>query len=1735
METSAAAEQRANAVAKLRRAASLPRMKNGRRPAAHGETVSDGEPIQNGEEKKDDDDDAPPVENKPAAEAEMEAEAEAEADGEPDVDTTEEKSRDQPPESKAPAKRRSRSRSRSRGSKDLKAKMRALETPPQSSSPIPSDGMTTDDQITALPESPFLKAPSPRFMQMQMAQHFLPQMSPFQYAGSNPSTPVPSLETLQSRHLMRSNSAAARLMAMHKLTGGTEPLDPSMVISPVSPISPTARLGRNNTVSGGERTAARELLLRRLNERIGQSDADHASDREDNSTPTTKGRKRRSRRKSSSSSVVDDRDLAALANTPTSNTPAPLVTEAPPPPPPPVRSPHATPIPASPSPLPLLRATTPVIVSTPSPGAQSYRKDHEIEYDSLFSGRGPVVEEQDDPPIQHTPPPRMQRHQALPSTPTHQTSHSISHRGHHTSDAPSTDTESITNGLHVPVILSHSGRTSYAQDMFPKSPFGTPIKEETDVSKLRFPWTESDREISWVAEPVPQARIPTPLIDREISWAAEPVPEVAMTPRPSGERERERDIVSWVAEPELASRMPVYDEDEDEEKSDAEVALDSASIRDSLDLASDRNLNRHPPSLSPDLVGEPPSSQDNTLSFAAPSHTDTVGTAVRESDVSSASGLFQSPVDATSGDAMMRTRSQSSSTPGWDESQILSDATEISRKRSTDGSFGTLGRVINRAFSRSGSSAGRRSRTNSIATRDKKENTESSRESGASVISGKRESKGDASGTIAWQQGQTPLNQSPSASTSMLTFAPPPPRGVSPMPPPSDAESSKYANPKLFPFPGMVRLQEESRRTRGMSLSTPDIVLQNNPADKPSSESSTAVQSPDSVRDRKLSHQASDSQLLAKYQQTPAPAMASAPSNSSQIDYFNIPSPPAPSSASTANFSLKLPTTREGVKKWLKIFSQNSGGQSAQPTPGETQPSEAAKKPSLSDLLRSRKEVETVSDWEDMDKLRAPTSASTSTVKGSPMRLRAQEDIQESSPDDPLMAYQYPQFPHTPVTNVQNGGTGGGNAAYYDSSSTPLPSPADMNSTTPDPFSSADESPGPSLSQSSHASASSLASLAQQQSAAPEVDKNATQSLKSAEILQRLDQVLRADKLNPMWSSAISTPPRRLLLSSPMLQVVNSNTVKDRFLFLFSDILVIAKPLMPNRDSLLDNARPYPPDRKFVVKSVVQLRDLRLNVDRDDDSKRATLQLPAQRPSTIIAFAEEFTSNPDAAIAKLLNHEATTDKFSALGRLLVQLPEIDKAALGDYFSRRSSRHALKGYLDAMGFTGMAVDVALRLFLLSIHIPTGQTHANALEYLLDTFAGRWYEANAGIVAFDKDLAVRLVRAIVRLNEALHSSHDSSSASFSRHYVNVRDFTEAFRRHDPRSLVPDGSLEKIYTSIRHEKLCQARNPTHGRPSIPITLKRSLPSRLTYRRQSDPIVVRIPQVDSRLTVQLHGQDLTFEPSVLTFSKSTEASFRVTGTSLGLKTMVMACSGPNAPSYSGIPLSSTVLVERAFMRNTFQVAFLNHQGMKRKYMFSVDDPVIRQEWTSSLKRQIDLATSFVPDLPAPAQVQIYRAAEALSFSVLRDTLLSEDSSPSPSTPNDNDSRDVTNYSHSRDGSGYDPASSNSVGTSKGAIYARSQSRSRMYRLGPGKAERDLHVNGSHGSTPAPDADVLTGSQSLGARLWTSHELELLCQQNSSIALVLSFLQAALPYDVEDETFSLPPLPIHTQNFHQF
>lgn len=1171
--------------------------------------------------------------------------------------------------------------------------------------------------------------------------------------------------------------------------------------------------------------------------------------------------------------------------------------------------------------------------------------------------------------------------------------------------------------------------------------------------------------------------------------------------------------------------MPI-DDDEDDLDEEDELEYERPLTRSSNGFSPPEGYENPSPRDSSDsqnLLVEVETSPDITPSYVPPSPSSVAalsqtGLATRASDESESPHTFPARLSVAS---RIQNGERSPTTADFTDVEDRSITNDSSFKRNGDSTSTSTWERVKNTFTRSNSTSGRRSRSNSIVTRERRDHTDSSisRESGVSLNSAKTD-RMEVVSPFSIQQTQQPLMQSQSASASYVSLSPTPGSrgGVSPAPPPS-ADLAKYQNSKLFPFPGMQKLQEQRNRAKGLpaSASTPDVsALANLNDDEQYTYAGNPLVSPPfqspfgAGQDHGLTHQISETGLMTKYNM--GSPMQAVPSNSPRQEYIDIiPAAPTPSGS-------KLPMTLPGVKQWLnnkKIFSSQSSSPSPSapttPAPIEVRHTQNGfKKPSLSDLLRIRKENELTPDWEDLGS--TPTSTSGSTLTGKPL---SSFETKDTAPDvstspgfSPYRAEYHTDTEKTPKKKTVSPPepiTQSDSFHSYLHLDLPTPtSPDPLSSATPDPSSSLSDYPAASTSESSSTTSSHYSS--------------GVPGLQGSMVMDFLDENLGRGSRNSKWASTIEEPPRKTLLCSPVLQVVNANTVKDRFLFLFTDLLVIAKAAAQEGDNKTK-------DRKFIVKSVVKLQNLRFTADRaETQTKSSSYATP--RTSLIKSFIHQFNRDPDYAISTLLTKSGIPDDPTFLGQLLFRTLDLDRAQMGEYLSQRTSKLVLKSYVDSFGFGGLRIDKALRAFLLSLHVPSrsSPTH-NSLDSLLDAFASRWYEANAGIVAYDKDMAIRLVRTVVQLNEFLHGgiAQESNTTSYPMRSLTGRHFAEAFRRFDARRMVPDELLEEIYDAIRQERLCQARIFLPGSaPDAPITIKRTLPRRLTYKVQSEPIVLRIPQADPDLSIQLYGQGLVFDPPVLTFNKSSEVSFRVMGTSLGPKTMIMCRSGRNAVLYSGLPFSNPITIERAFMRNTFQVAFCNHSGTKRRYMFSIEDAIVHHEWVSSLKRQIDLATSSAMSPPVPTSsahgLKFYKAAEAMAFRTLQETLTGSDGSATAI----HKALQRLGPRHTANGSSasYFPSGQQSPlngGSRIGSSHVRSKSRSQVYyhHHGGGRHELDLE-NGLNSSSPDNYGYGKGGSPALleqhqitrsDAPLWTDVELQMYCQQNSSIAMVLSFL----------------------------
>ncbi|KZV69538.1 hypothetical protein PENSPDRAFT_735323 [Peniophora sp. CONT] len=1742
MADSSAASTRAFAVARLKRAASLPRMKDGRRPPMHPEAgVSEGERPSPDPQGDSDILDTPPAEAELEPELEPEPEAEQEQEQEiehepPEPSTTPGPALSPPvtpgPEdatTSSDKKKRRRSRSRGRGSRDYKAKA-AAQARAAALTPVPgaaADSSADDGEgsFDMRPTSPFFMpspspavfAPIPSPLALWTAQRAFAAATPepgmfyppgpisspgTPYPVTSPSTPAPGtgVPTLQDltqhvfvRGLQRSNSAAAQLMLSKLQTPGSNHTPASPTTTP-----PPNALFRSNTVggspaAGGDRSAARQNLLMRLNSRRradAAGDESQPSGAEDAVAPViSPRRKRRSKRASQPRGedvdVVDDREEMSSATSPLDRI----------------------------APLPPTRNRTSIERGRDDALARLLGSPVEPRPQS----RGVVVEDDLDGP-EYTPThPRSSGHRSplpsgLPATPPP--------RGTGVSKLSGNSDDS---GMSVPLKLSDTihGR----HELFPSSPFATPLRERDEdlgaglggvaaghepMPELR--WGVDEREVSWV-DPEPQSSDESEYEDDGDN---------------EGEGENDGEVNGTFG-PVQAESSPEYEHDTTPAADDSadytqpDITVDTTIS--STDYAQPQETSRrssqasveieHPSSPEPDHIRGPPSqapshhSHESQLSHRGPlvepaspvspsrSGAPSPFAPVIEHTRSGSRAEMTSPLPHTvhrqisneSADSRFYPArlSVASPSPGpneWDSSQgqVL---VERERKEKEAGGW----EKVKRAFIRTGTPVRRRSRSGSM------------RERGNTDSSVSRESRGSMSNNS--KDALSPYPASPAQTP-----------GASPnLPLPQHTEMlARYAatDAKLFPFPGIIpglqRLNVSSPdvsagSARPMNVSSPDVSAGYfSPTGSGEAAEGTGM---GMGRERKLSHQASDTRLLPKFAAGPiSPSHSGSSTDGGTSGTWRAHPVPPPLTSSTSangngngNGNAKLPHTRDGVRKWLsakKIFTSSSGSSADSPNGNghnhERSASRAAgsvqisgpvlqahdpakgtvQHPLLVEMFAARERERQGGGsgsgsggegWEDVD--RTPTGGArplNGITSPEPSKLSMRE-LEVAYGEEVYPGADPTPEPSSPAVTRQESGTpytASPHSRYAPGS------PPDPVSTTPDPMSSLDDVSRSQSTLSSDAEGEGEHTADHRRSPEP-VLVNA----QGPAVLARLEEALHT----------LPEPPRKLLLSSPVLQVANADTVKDRFLFLFTDLLVIAKPLAPEADA--DSA-----SRRFVVKSAARLRDLKFAGER---APPPTLSSADPR---IRMFVQAFGEDPQAAIRTLLSKTGggLDTNAGALGRLLFRTLELDRARLGEYLVARGSRPVLKAYIGQLALEGLPVHVALRAFLQSVHVPPS---SGAAEYLLDAFAGRWYDANRDGVAFDRDLAVRLVRALAQLDDVLHGgSFASSRRAGAPHNVTARDFRDAFRRFDARRAVPDSVLDEAHTSVRRAALGHAPRST---PDATISFKRPVPARLTFKVQSEPVIVRLPAPDAGLTISLHGSGLTFDPPTLTFARSPEASFRITGSSLGPRSIAFILGGPRSAFYGGLSPCAPLVVERAFMRNTFQVAFEGRKGEKRRYMFGVDDAVLRHNWVASLRRQVEVAKGLLD-----GEGTFAKAAEEVGFRVLLDTLLEE----------------VKGHSHSGSTASFGMNGRSSVRPlelrrrADAAGHTRSKSRSQIYaRHGAGRVEaQELGlVNGNGNGWPNTEDE--DGEGGIGARVWTGRELQVVCVQNSAIVGALGAL----------------------------
>ncbi|KAF8322139.1 hypothetical protein DL93DRAFT_2162983 [Clavulina sp. PMI_390] len=1582
-----AADLRAVAVAKLKRAASLPRMKDGRRPPMRDDAVvSEGDratgtpgtpPEDQAPVTSENATDADPVVEltPPTTSPSMKADDSA-------IITEDEPSASgrETPSKRRRGRSRSRSRSRSRGSKDFRDAAKADAFRPVDSSP---------EEIPPMPGmslfAPTLASPIPsHFSNMQSAARNLGLLnSSHPFFPAYPITSPPTLEAIAHNHLKRSHSA--RQQTMDKLLGVRgSPTTPTPSTTP----PPFAGLGRSNTVTGVDRVAVRNQLLKRLEQRKAPTvqegleseaatDIDSPSVRKaSNQSPPLFIPPQAQRASPSMPHVIDDRDL------PGSPVDSP--------------QPHSSGLPN----LPLRHVS-----STERKHQETLAKltgDDPFEFDStarrtpqvlpLVPQRGPVIEEDDD--VHGDLPPAIPR-LAHHSPSTSSGSHSSHLRALKVSEVSSTSSVTGTDLERVPVFLQEEGQKSpYAQDTFPVqiSPLGTPsrdrgqpLEDDTTDDDVVYQKAQThaetipDAKLSWIgdnginlntSQAMKSGNVPDPLLEESSD-------DLESEPKPNNDESTTSVIIDEPTTYSQSIQAP--------SSSVPQVELSPVQTVASSDAPDPSHVTRMShDGYSSSIIPQTPSTTDAFERRSAsekPSEDDLPPPALNRASSASSSSMA---VPEKSLVTPVRTdRGNSDIYSEWEDGQT--DAAQTDREGLTDYE-GRPERSPSRLRKKrdSGKEGGSRweklknftrprSRSNSFARarRDESGLPSPHRDSAAS-------GKSDQSGPAAPSSSAQPVQHTLTSSASLLSLAaspvPRPREGSSPMPPMSDAIKNRYADPKLMPLPGLVRLEEQMRRTRKTSLAGTDA---------PTTVPNSRVNSPEPV----LMHQASDSKLLARYRSSGEGSHPGDMTDYEDADgritpaYFDLAplSPRSPTPGAGPKAKLSLPQTREGALHWIQLHVGKAGKSSDNLTTGAI---------SDSNTIRpgggSRRKANTLSDLvrgADSGTEKEDRSANATPRPGVKRRALDQMRKMAGSPTETISVG--PSISSTssrserPSDRISSDRISSDRPSLDDSIDEVRRTNGHM-STTSTSSSISDNNLSPTLGQ---FPTTPPLNLAIRTPVSPTTSITPTTPIKSAmakpptprtpALMQEFNALIDNATGTTSDPFSLGPAPRRFINHAIVRQVVSPNEVKNRFLLLFNDILVVAK-FHPD-----DFTNPIM-DRRLLVRNVVDLQSASLQLPRTR-SHQEYMALPS-----IQTLVRDFTTRPEDALSRCIQKTGLSREPATIASLLFRTTGLDPSALAEYLARRSNKAVLKSFLDRFSFKGMRIDIALRFFLLTIRMPK-DTHQT--EHLLASFASRWYEANQGEVTFDRELSMKLVVAMMQLNNILHGQ------DFNANSLPAHDFISEFQEMDPLSLVTDDLLHRVYLSIRNDRLIQGLEKSEQDQQIPITF--TPPPTLVSRVPSTSITVRIPRPDPFFCVHLYGHNLSFNRSSLDFSRSNEASFVITGNVIGKREMLFVRTGANAARYASLPSSCTISVERPFMPNTFTLSFPatksftsyspNAPVRQRSYRFNVVDENEHQVWVRELERLVGGSrSSSGSSHPSPQ-----RAVDVIALQALRDALV--------------------------------------------------------------------------------------------------------------------------------------------------
>lgn len=466
-------------------------------------------------------------------------------------------------------------------------------------------------------------------------------------------------------------------------------------------------------------------------------------------------------------------------------------------------------------------------------------------------------------------------------------------------------------------------------------------------------------------------------------------------------------------------------------------------------------------------------------------------------------------------------------------------------------------------------------------------------------------------------------------------------------------------------------------------------------------------------------------------------------------------------------------------------------------------------------------------------------------------------------------------------------------------------------------------------------------------------------------------------------------PPRRLVRILPLLQSAGEEYVKLRYLFLFQDVAVLAKPVIApmQGESLSDfivRKLGCVPDlsESCMPISVLDLRDV--YVDDGRQGKFSELALLVQRREAQLYAHPYETLHTLRMEAQLPGSEAYTH-----AQLLYAGTLLDRFAVAQYLY--AHRDVLKQYVAMHCVTGAPIELALRSLL--SNLPWPQDFAT-FEALLFAFAAHWHTANATEYHIAAECVTELTFAILGLNDALHGA--TGLFTYPNTAITLEKFVKLFRARDTQHMVSDRMLSDVYVAIKTSPLTPAV-PSHAWRAMSYDAH-ALNEPLRPGIPSIRVRVSLDQPDPDVRIRLVGRGLYMDPPVLTFTHAAHSEFTVLATAPGTYDLLFLRTGQHAPMYiSGLhhgtqralPLHLTLNCEEATPakpeRRTVSLVYLAPGVPRHALTFCMTHQAMVEQVIWYLRTQVEQAHE-----EARHQSQTERDVHALSRLVLESALSS-------------------------------------------------------------------------------------------------------------------------------------------------